>query len=200
MKKFLTKIMFAAVAVLSVAGFTSCNNADDDPYVPTPASVQEQTQVVSEARYLARIPEVAFKYADFTLTLEYNGEKHTYKVSENSKSGNFHFGSLEEAGLEPNLAVRVIDIPFQYNAKRIVKASLSYELTETGKQLIANAVEGEEFDFAINIMFGECDKAGNFGYNTKTDERAFGGVHANEFDGFLDVLNSYGSLINKTLY
>ena len=52
MKKFLSKIMFAAVAVLSVAGFTSCNNVDDDPNVPsqtieihttTPSNNQEMT-------------------------------------------------------------------------------------------------------------------------------------------------------------
>ncbi len=41
MKKFVSKIMFAAVAVLSAAGFTSCNNADD-PYVPEQITVQEQ--------------------------------------------------------------------------------------------------------------------------------------------------------------
>ena len=41
MKKFLSKIMFATVAVLSVAGFTSCNNADD-PYVPEAANAQAQ--------------------------------------------------------------------------------------------------------------------------------------------------------------
>ncbi len=41
MKKFVSKIMFAAVAVLSAAGFTSCNNADN-PYVPEQITVQEQ--------------------------------------------------------------------------------------------------------------------------------------------------------------
>ena len=199
MKKFLSKIMFATVAVLSIAGFTSCNN-NDDPYVPTQASVQEQTQVVSNARYIARIPEVAFKYADFTLTLEYNGEEHTYKMSENSKCDNYCFEMLKVAGHEANLAVRVIDIPFQYNAKRLVKAKLTSELTEAGKQLIANAAEGEEFDFAISVMFGKCDMTGKFDFNAKEDQRAFKDIHANEFDGFLDVFNSFGSTVCKILY
>lgn len=200
MKKFLSKITFIAAAVLSVAGFTSCNN-NDDPHVPTQASVQEQTQVLSEARFLARIPEVAFKYADFTLTLEYNGgEKKTYNVSEYSKHDNYYVKLLEDEGREPNLAVRVIDIPFQYNAKRIVKATLSSELTEAGKQLIANAAEGEEFDFALSVMFGKCDKTGKFDTNnTKEVVRVFKGVYVKEFEAFLAVLHNYDSTVYKII-
>ena len=48
MKKFLSKIMFAAVAVLSVAGFTSCNNTDDDPYVPKPTSIPTKIEIHTE--------------------------------------------------------------------------------------------------------------------------------------------------------
>ena len=199
MKKFLSKIMFAAVAVLSVAGFTSCNNSDDDPYVPTAASVQDQAKPVSEARYIVNISEALFKYADITLTLEYSGEKHTYKMDESTKRDNVYFAAMDEGGYKPNMAARVLDIPFQYNASRIVKATLNYELTETGKQLIANAVEGEEEDIALYIAFGKCDKTGKFNFGAKEDKRAFPGTYINEFDAFLDVLNSYGSL-SKTLY
>ncbi|MCQ2243318.1 MAG: hypothetical protein MJZ32_03560 [Bacteroidaceae bacterium] len=41
MKKFLSKIMFATVAIISATGFTSCNNADD-PIVPEQAAAQEK--------------------------------------------------------------------------------------------------------------------------------------------------------------
>ena len=193
MKKFLTKIMFATVAVLSVAGFTSCNKCDDDPYVPTPASVQEQAKLTSEARYLGSISETAFQYADFTLALEYNGEKHTYKFDESTKRDKVYFDAMQEYGLEPNMAARVLDIPFQYSAP--VKATLSYELTEEGKQLIANAAEGEEVDIAIHTMFGQCDKAGKITYNGTDDDRAFPGTYVNDIDGFFKVLVSY----SKTL-
>ncbi len=49
MKKFVSKIMFAAVAILSATGFTSCNNVDDDPYVPTPVptEIHQQTPTPS---------------------------------------------------------------------------------------------------------------------------------------------------------
>ena len=189
MKKFLAKFMFAAVAVLSVAGFTSCNNADDDPYVPTPASVQEQAKPVAEARYLARIPEETFKYADITLTIEYADKKFTYKMDESTKRDSVYFDTLDGDGLESTLPARVLDIPFQYDASRLVKASLSYELTETGKQLIAHAAEGEKFPFAIYSKLGKCDKAGKFDeFNSQHDNRSFGNVYVKELDVFLEGL------------
>ena len=193
MKKFLSKIMFAAVAVLSVAGFTSCNNSDDDPYVPTPASVQAQAKsaALSEARYIANISETAFKYVDITLTLEYNGEKHVYKMDESTKRDKVHFEAMGEYGLEPNMAARVLDIPFQYSATRPVKATLSYELTEAGKQLIANAEDGVETDIAYYTQLGKCDKTGKVLWNGKNDDRAFPGTHVNELEDFFNVLMSY---------
>ena len=187
MKKFLSKIMFATVAILSAAGFTSCNNADDDPYVPTPTSVQQQAQVTSEARYIANISEDAFKYANFTLTLEYNGEKQTFQFDESKKRDNVYF-ELMDAVNKPYMAARVLDIPFQYNPSRPVKATLNYELTEAGKQLIANAEKGEEIDFAISTALGKCTKTGTLSFNTKTDQRAHLGVYVDEFNDFLYVL------------
>ncbi len=197
MKKFLSKIMFAAVAILSATGFTSCNNADDDPYVPTQASVEEQTQVVKEARYEANISEAAFKYANFTVTLEYNGQKQTYKFDESTKRDKVYFDAMQKYGLEPNMAARVIDIPFQYDAKRMVKATLSYELTEAGKQLIANAEKGQEIDLAVKVLFGNCDKTGKILYNGIDDDRAFPGTYVNGLDGFFNMLvNNF----TQTLY
>ena len=78
MKKFLTKIMFAAVAVLSVAGFTSCNNVDDDPNVPsqtieihtvTPSNNQDMTPA-----YGAVLSENILDMFDVTVVL-HSGDK-----------------------------------------------------------------------------------------------------------------------------
>ena len=74
MKKFLTKIMFAAVAVLSVAGFTSCNNADDDPYVPAQASVQEQPKYEEIPSYVAFLSGDILDLYDVTLVLHNGGQ------------------------------------------------------------------------------------------------------------------------------
>ena len=75
MKKFLTKIMFAAVAVLSVAGFTSCNNADDDPYVPVPQpTVQDQPKYQQVPAYAAAFSESILNLYDVTVTL-HSGDK-----------------------------------------------------------------------------------------------------------------------------
>ena len=69
MKKFLTKIMFAAVAVLSVAGFSSCNNADDDPIVAAPAAVQDQPKYEEIPSYVAILSDDLLDMYDITLVL-----------------------------------------------------------------------------------------------------------------------------------
>ena len=69
MKKFLSKIMFAAVAILSVAGFTSCNNTDDDPYVPTQVSVQDQPKYEEIPSYVAYLSDDVLNIYDVTLVL-----------------------------------------------------------------------------------------------------------------------------------
>ena len=75
MKKFLSKIMFAAVAVLSVAGFTSCNNADDDPIVPVPQpTVQEQPKYQQAPAYAAAFSESILNMYDVKVTL-HSGDK-----------------------------------------------------------------------------------------------------------------------------
>ena len=75
MKKFLTKIMFAAVAILSVAGFTSCNNADDDPYVPVPQpTVQDQPKYQQAPAYAAAFSESILNMYDVKVTL-HSGDK-----------------------------------------------------------------------------------------------------------------------------
>ena len=69
MKKFLSKIMFAAVAILSVAGFTSCNNVDDDPYVPAQVSVQDQPKYEEIPSYVAYLSDDVLNIYDVTLVL-----------------------------------------------------------------------------------------------------------------------------------
>ncbi len=69
MKKFLSKIMFAAVAILSATGFTSCNNADDDPYVPTPTTVQEQANYEEIPSYVAVLSNDILDMYDISLVL-----------------------------------------------------------------------------------------------------------------------------------
>ena len=75
MKKFLSKIMFATVAVLSVAGFTSCNNADDDPIVPVPQpTAQEQPKYQQVPAYVTAVSESILNMYDVKVTL-HSGDK-----------------------------------------------------------------------------------------------------------------------------
>ncbi len=74
MKKFVSKIMFAAVAILSATGFTSCNNTDDDPYVPTQAPVQEKPMYKEFPTYAASLSNDILDMYDVTLVL-HNGDQ-----------------------------------------------------------------------------------------------------------------------------
>ncbi len=79
MKKFIAKIMFAAVAVLSVTGFTSCNNTDDDPYVPTPVPTEIHQQTPTKPQdttpaYGAVLSENIINMYDVTVVL-HSGDK-----------------------------------------------------------------------------------------------------------------------------
>ena len=77
MKKFLSKIMFATVAVLSVAGFTSCNNTDDDPYVPVPTEIHTVTPSNNQdltPAYGAVLSENILDMYDVTVVL-HSGDK-----------------------------------------------------------------------------------------------------------------------------
>ncbi len=74
MKKFLSKIMYAAVAVLSVAGFTSCNNSDDDPYLSAQASTQEKPMYKEFPTYAATLSDDILDIYDVTLVL-HNGDQ-----------------------------------------------------------------------------------------------------------------------------
>ncbi len=71
MKKFLSKITFIAVAVLSATGFASCNNADDD-YVG--GIVNDKPTNNKVPVYSAYVNENVLNMCDITLTL-HSGDK-----------------------------------------------------------------------------------------------------------------------------
>lgn len=73
MKKFLSKITFVAVAIISATGFASCNNSDDDPYVPTPAPA-EQSKLEEVSAYEAVVSENVLNMYDITLVF-HSGDK-----------------------------------------------------------------------------------------------------------------------------
>lgn len=73
MKKFLSKIVFAAVAIISATGFASCNNSDD-PYVPAQESVLEKTVYQEYPAFAVKLSNDILSIYDVTLTL-HNGDK-----------------------------------------------------------------------------------------------------------------------------
>lgn len=141
MKKFLSKIMFAAVAILSVAGFASCNNNDDDdPYVPKPDAAQYGKAVV-------KVSETIFQYANATLVLEYDGQTFNYPLDEKTKVAK-DADMVEMFGAD-NGAARVLDLPaFTFKAAP-VKAHIKYELTDAGKKKIADEPEGKTNNYYL---------------------------------------------------
>ncbi len=133
MKKFLSKIMFAAVAVLSAAGFTSCNNSDDDPYVPTPDATLYGKAVV-------KVSESVFEYATATLVLEYDGQTKSFPLNESTKVAKDK--DMSDVFGADKAAARVLDVPVFSYKNAPVKATIKYELTEAGKKKLADEPEG----------------------------------------------------------
>ena len=82
MKKFLSKIMFAAVAVLSVVGFTSCNAEDDgyDEYI-TP---KNNPTVKTVSVYSAFVSEDCMKLYDVSITLHSGDKTKTVALTESN--------------------------------------------------------------------------------------------------------------------
>lgn len=107
---------------------------------------------------------------------------------------------MDAFGRNGNMASRVLNIPFQYNNSQRVKAKLTCELTEAGKQLVANAAQGEKFAFAIYAYLGQCNKAGKIIISSNGSERAYPGVYVSELGNFLNVLtNENTSMFYQTL-
>ena len=152
MKKFLSKIMFATVAILSVAGFTSCNNNDnDDPYVPKPDTAQYGKAIV-------KVSESIFQYATATLVLEYDGQSVSYPLDEKTKVAK-DADMLETFG-EENAAARVIDVPVFTFKSAPVKGYIKYELTDAGKKKIAEEPTGKANLYYLTF-FGKCKADGS---------------------------------------
>ena len=87
MKKFLSNIMFATVAIISATGFTSCNNADD-PYVPTPQSTAQQPKLDYVPVYELDLSEDILNLYDITLVL-HSGDKSKESILEKTNGTAF---------------------------------------------------------------------------------------------------------------
>ncbi len=83
MKKFLTKIMFAAVAILSATGFTSCN-AEDDGYDYTANTSTTTPTVKTVSVYSAIISEDCMKLYDVSVTLHSGDKSKTVALTESN--------------------------------------------------------------------------------------------------------------------
>ena len=113
------------MAMLAMAfAFTSCGSDDDD-------DPKADTNMYGKA--IVKIPESVFQYATATLVLEYDGKTESHPLNESTKVANDE---------DLHGAARVIEHVFTFKADP-AKAHIKYELTEAGKQKIADEPEGK---------------------------------------------------------
>ena len=173
MKKFLSKIMFAAVAVLSVSGFTSCNN-DDDQRIPTPASVQKET-TNKVTVYSAYVNDDALNLYDISLTLHSGDKSKVVKLDKSMGTPvNIEYQRMNKPSV--NLPGYRFDFDNVDGIKNIdyVEANSTLKPEAEG---IVNAMDPEkEYYYAASCAFGylEFQANGHYGFEGVAIKQALG--------------------------
>ncbi|MCQ2189581.1 MAG: hypothetical protein MJZ00_06690 [Paludibacteraceae bacterium] len=155
---YTVKTLCYAAMAMSAVSFASCSkdNDDDDDYVYEKTAKQQSLLTV-------KLTEDHFEYGDFIVTLEYDGIKHEYKMSEMPRMNddlNVQGGSFD---------CRVLSVPeFEHNTP--VNLYSKFELNEAGRQKIANANENDEvtgFGLQVNFLSTAPGKNGNYSLTTR---------------------------------
>lgn len=188
MKKNLYTLLFMAVALFSAATMVSCGGDDDEPE-PKPIP-----QAENYARYTAKFSEDIFEFFDVTLTIEVDGKKDVYHFDETKKVDDMHIDVMDTFYEDTNKAGRVVDIPvFKFDVHPI-RFNTEMKLTEAGKQKIANAKDGEEMDFVVELDFGECTSTGAHTYDSDyyvKDLFTGVGTYVKDMEAQMKRLNEY---------
>ena len=186
--------MFATVAILSAAGFTSCNNSDDDPYVPTPSSTQQSNKV---SVYSAYINENALNVCDITLTL-YSGNK-TKVVKLDKANGKLDKIEYEFMGQSlGSLPAYRFDFDNVDGNKGIDRVEANSTLKPEAEGIV-NALDPEkEYYFAAcsNFCYAEFMPSGNYSFGAFTTSGTTAYHRANLIKD-MDGKKVYETLPNK---
>lgn len=182
----------ATIAIASSAVLVSCG--DDEPVVID--KVEDPTP--QNAHYVAIMTEEFFEYGEITLTLIHDDDTTYYKMDESTKVDDIiddtatkALFELEEKDKIPGRKIDLSEIEFYMHP---VKAFLNVELTEAGKQKIANASETDEMKwFYLSSSLGEHAKGKC--HCQIYDTRFYDGVYIKDLEGFLDTYLTYGKSI-----
>lgn len=173
MLAFMAAILFGAFA------FVSCGDDDEDP-APEPTPVVE-----NYAKYIGMFSEEIFDYYNISVTFEYDDQAMTYTYDENTKVKALEVDKMPGLSEVANKAGRVLQVPAFKYAVHPVKCTHKFELTEAGKQKMANDPTREIF-FGFHIDFNDCDKNGIPAFSNGTiDSDGFGGVYVSSLEEFI---------------
>lgn len=147
---FAVKTLCYAVLAMAAVSFSSCSKDDDDDNNYVNEIVAKQ-----QAHLTVKMTEDHFEYGDFIVTMEYDGTKQEYRMSEATRmNDDLH---VDGASFE----CRVLEIP-EFEYKTPVKLYTKFVLNEAGRQKIANANDEMVSGFGLYINFDYCTAPGQY--------------------------------------
>lgn len=154
MKKYISIFSLAILALVAV-GFSSCG---DDEVVPAPAPVQKHY-----ISYKLALSDAFFEFADFTINVDSVGVKKSYPIVASLHSDSIGTYYDEDKDEEITVTGRTLQIPLiEYEKEQPIRVSVSYKLTEAGKELLANASDKDVRLYRFYLSAGDCSEKGNF--------------------------------------
>ncbi len=187
MKKIFSIFCYAILAMTAVS-FYSCDKEEcEDEY-------ETQTEETPRyARLVASVSDNILEYGDIVLTLKGNQINKECRLSKGKAVDSLAykvFESFEEDEYPGKIAGHEVEIPVFECTKDSLIVTSKFELSEAGKQKMANAKPGEEEDFACELDFGLCTKDGIF-ISGDDDGQYFRGIGVAEFEAFVESFIPY---------
>lgn len=196
MKKFFSLFLLFAMTVAGL--MVSCGS--DDPVANEPEKVEPEP---TYAKLFVKLSEDIFEYSDFVVTLKYDNEIKTYKMSELKTTEDAGFEGYESFSETGKIAGRVLEVPvFEYKALP-VEFKGEFVISEEGqKKIDAATPEKEEIDIFYVAGLYKCAKDGsNPSANPNNDKGGWRGVYVHDLPDFLKTLvtGTNASLFKKSL-
>lgn len=156
MKRKFSYFIFALLAMTTMT-FVACDNDDDNKNDER----EELNEQKNYASLVAKVSEEIFEYGDLIITMEHDGKSDSYHVSQGTHVDSLDLDLLAFFDESLTLAGRVFSLPSVECTNKPVKFTVKYELSEDGKQKIANATDENIFEYIVyQLEYGRCNAEG----------------------------------------
>lgn len=183
MKKIISFFCYAILAMTAVS-FYSCDKEECEDVYET-----QTEETPKHARLVAVVSDNILEYGDLVLTLKGNQINKECRLSK-GKAVDSLASEILRAFDAGKIAGHEVEIPVFECTKDSLIVTAEFELSEAGKQKIANAKPSEEENFAYELDFGLCTKDGIF-ISGDDGGQYFRGIGVAEFEAFVESIIPY---------